>query len=360
MSSLKDWLGEAIPDVIMDDAAGWLSLLDSEESHLADRLAFARWLEADPRHRLAFEELSEVWAKLQILTDVPPLLEHPDVIRFADAKGPADNAASVESTRQRPDWSAAIAVTLVALGSMLHMLLDNSGETYSTVQGETADVVLQDGSKVELNSETRLDVRIDEQRRDVRLLAGEAVFHVAKDHRPFLVFTEQGTIAALGTSFAVDTSDGLLEVSVLEGLVSVSGGQSKMPLTEFDGVMALKFTDEAERLAAGERLQISGTSRRYETDNNIDFARDLAWRDGYVIFEDQRLQAAISDMRKYADLHIHLANPELGDLRISGRFATTDTNGFLALLQEKYKVSVDLVNDDFIVLRSQADQVLNN
>lgn len=189
MSSLKDWLGEAIPDVIMDDAAGWLSLLDSEESHLADRLAFARWLEADPRHRLAFEELSEVWAKLQILTDVPPLLEHPDVIRFADAKGPADNAASVESTRQRPDWSAAIAVTLVALGSMLHMLLDNSGETYSTVQGETADVVLQDGSKVELNSETRLDVRIDEQRRDVRLLAGEAVFHVAKDHRPFLVLS---------------------------------------------------------------------------------------------------------------------------------------------------------------------------
>ncbi len=350
MTSLHDWVGEAIPDVVMDDAAAWLSVLDSDNCQVSDRLAFARWLDTDPRHRLAFEELSEVWARLQILTDVPAMLDHPDVIRFS-ADGGSRGARAATPVRFRSDWSAAIAVALVVVGSMLHIALGGPSQTFSTTQGETAAISLSDGSTAELNVETRLEVRIDEQRRDIKLLAGEAVFHVAKDKRPFLVVTDQGTIAALGTSFAVDTTDGILQVSVLEGLVSVTAGQSKVPLTEFDGMTSLQFTDETERVSAGERLEISGSLKRYPTVTDLAFTSDLAWRDGYVIFDEQSLQSVVADMRKYADLHIHLASPELNTLRISGRFATTDTDGFLQLLRDKYGLNVDHVNGDFVVLR---------
>ncbi|MEM9305520.1 MAG: DUF4880 domain-containing protein, partial [Pseudomonadota bacterium] len=68
--SLDDWLGDRIPDVIMDDAAAWMTRLDANRCNTADRLAFARWLDEDTRHRAAFEELSEVWARLHTLTEI--------------------------------------------------------------------------------------------------------------------------------------------------------------------------------------------------------------------------------------------------------------------------------------------------
>ena len=60
MSGFDDWLGQKIPDHIMEDAATWMALLDSSNCTSADRIGFARWLSTDPLHQGAFEELSEV------------------------------------------------------------------------------------------------------------------------------------------------------------------------------------------------------------------------------------------------------------------------------------------------------------
>ena len=85
MTRLPDWLGENVPDVVMEDAASWMALLDSERSTEADRIGFARWLDEDPTHRWALEELSEVWARLRTLSDIEPLLEQSKVVRLPSA-----------------------------------------------------------------------------------------------------------------------------------------------------------------------------------------------------------------------------------------------------------------------------------
>ena len=82
MSGFDDWIGRQIPDQVMEDAASWMALLDSSACSPADRIAFARWLGEDPLHQGAFEELSEIWARLQMLSDVPAMIDHPDVIPF--------------------------------------------------------------------------------------------------------------------------------------------------------------------------------------------------------------------------------------------------------------------------------------
>ena len=95
MSSLTDWITQEIPEAINEDAARWMALLDSEDCNEADRLSFARWLDEDPRHCWAFQELSEVWAQLRTLSDVRPLMDQPVVHRLPVARPAAAPSAAV-------------------------------------------------------------------------------------------------------------------------------------------------------------------------------------------------------------------------------------------------------------------------
>ena len=76
MSGFDDWVGRNVPDHIMEQAASWMALLDSDTCTLADRVTFSRWLSEDPMHQGAFEELSEVWASEAMLDEIAA---HPDL-----------------------------------------------------------------------------------------------------------------------------------------------------------------------------------------------------------------------------------------------------------------------------------------
>src|SRR5690606_5459811 len=95
-------------------------------------------------------------------------------------------------------------------------------KVYVTSPDERARVTLADGSMVTLDSDTRMLARIGSGRRDITLLAGRALFDVAKDpHRPFVVEAGGRTITALGTMFDVDVSPTELRVTLAEGVVAV-------------------------------------------------------------------------------------------------------------------------------------------
>jgi transmembrane sensor len=352
MTRLPSWLGENIPDVIMEDAASWMALLDSERCNAADRISFARWLEEDPTHRWAFEELSAVWAKLRTLSDIEPLLHQDKVVPLSSASPLLSSAPTLSPPVQRRDWSAVAAMAIVALGVAAHILLSPATETFTTDIGESRSVVLTDGSVMELNARTTMDVIIDDQKREVRLAEGEAVFHVAADERPFVVATDLGSIAALGTTFGVDVADDVLEVSVLEGKVAVTTSEEPLPLTEYDSDLGVRFATEAALLGAGELLEVSGSNQKQRWLGTEEFRKRLSWRTGVVEFENQPLHAVVEEMRRYMHVSIHVADSELSGLRISGRFQTGNSRGFLAQLNEKYNIVVDDKNADWILLRS--------
>ena len=357
MSSLGDWIPEDVPEIVMEDAARWLTLLDSDRCNEADRLSFARWLDEDPRHRRAFQELSEVWARLRTLADVKPLLEQPMVHRLPAARPPRP-AAAVAADHRR-DWSALAASILVALGFVLHLALGVPTERFSTGTGEVRDVTLADGSTVELNARTTMDVEMDQEGRRVRLSTGDAVFHVAKGTRPFVVSTDQGSVAALGTSFAVEQEDGGMEVSVLEGRVAVTAAAAGLPLTEYDGKVDFTPRSDAATLDAGQRLDLTAEHRRAETIRPEELSRELAWRGGFVVYDDQPLRAVVGDMRRYSKVNIHLADDRLNDVRVSGRFAIGDVSGLLAQLSDQDGIFVDRAGPRWVVLRSQSARRFN-
>lgn len=119
MSALQDWFVEEIPEAIRRDAERWMVLLDSQRCGEAERQAFARWLEEDPRRRWAFEELSAVWAKLHMLAELPALKREAGVVELG--KLPRDSS---EPTAGRPfrasDQATVAAALLAGLGLVLH------------------------------------------------------------------------------------------------------------------------------------------------------------------------------------------------------------------------------------------------
>jgi transmembrane sensor len=349
MSDLRDWVGQDIPEVMLDDAAAWMAALDSERCTSADRIAFARWLAEDSRHRWAFEELSEVWARLKTLADVEPLLRQDKVVRLPTSI--SRGGAAADASAPGHDWSAIAAMVIVALGVVSHFLFSTPVESFATAAGESRVVVLNDGSMMELNARTSMDVVIDGQRREVRLTDGEAVFHVAKDNRPFVVSTGVGSVAALGTTFNVEVGDGVLEVAVIEGRVAVTASSGGLPLTEYDSDGRVDFARQSTTLDAGDWLEVSGAGVRQQQVGTEEFRKRLSWRYGIVEFDNEPLQAVIEEMRRYTHVSIHVADSSLSGLRVTGRFETGNVTDFLTQLTEKYSVVVDNRQDNWILLR---------
>ena len=351
MSSLGDWIPEDIPEPIMEDAARWMALLDSDRCNEADRLSFARWLDEDTQHRWAFQELSEIWARLRILSDVKPLLDQP-VVRRLPSAAPAQALRPARLRQPRREWSTILASAFAILGVVIHLTVNTPTQHFATGTGELRTVVLADGSRVELNARTTLEVEIDRESRRVSLSAGDAVFHVAKGEAPFVVSTERGSVAALGTSFAVQQDGGAMEVSVLEGRVAVTLASAGLPLTVYDGKVDFSPRARTAVLDPGERMDVTSDLHRPQAVQQEELSRELAWRDGYVVYENEPLQAVIRDMRRYSTVNIHVADRRLRDIRVTGRFRIGDASGLLAQLSDRDRVIVDRGGPRWVVLRS--------
>lgn len=356
MSSLRDWIGEDIPDVIMADAAHWLALLDSDRCHAADRLGFARWLDEDPRHRWAFEELSEVWARLRTLKDVGPAMDHPAVARLPTARLPGECCPGMERPRPRSDWSVLVVAMIVTLAGLVHLVTKSPTQSFETQAGDFRVVELADGSSVELNALTSVEIRYTGRQREVVLTRGEAVFHVAREDRPFVVVTDKGTVAALGTSFVVEMQPSVLEVVVLDGTVSVTSTGGDPPLGEFDKDHLWLPAGASARLDAGESVRMSPQAMRVASNTDTDLDRMLSWRRGYVRFDDQPLASVVSEMRRYSGVNVHIADPALESVRVTAEIRTDDTDAYLAELDALDSVIVDRAAAAWVVLRAEPGQ----
>lgn len=352
MTSLDGWIGESVPDVIMDDAAAWLIMLDSESCNAADRIAFARWLGEDPTHQWAFEELSAIWARLHTLSEIKPRMDDAKIVRLPPPRTASDISIDTSRNGRKNSWSVLAASLLVVVGIAADISARGPVEEYSTAAGETRNVQLSDGSTVELNAQSKLRFIVDEQQRLLKMPDGEAVFHIVSDRRPFIVQSDQGTAAALGTTFSVKADADFFEVVVIDGRVAVSASDNKPPLTEFDRAEGFNFGDATALLSAGQRIEIGGDSSQYRISVAHDLERELSWRQGWVVIDDEPLERVVHTMRRYSTTSIHIADSLLDKVRVSGKFNIGDVDTFLSLLTENYDIIVDRSDPHWIILRS--------
>lgn len=304
----------ATKDPMEQAALAWLARRHSGHWTANDATAHAAWLAADPEHPAAWQRAEAMWHELAGLRP------------FAAAELRTMHARPA-SSNTRTGWVAGLAfagVGSIALG--IALLLPGSfgpTQTHQTARGEHRSVMLADGSRIELNTASRVEIDYGLGCRCVRLPGGEAVFHVAHgDPRPFNVAIAQGTIRDIGTAFWVRDQANRQDVAVLEGEIEVTTKDGSAP----------------RHLAAGERLAWDRAGHPLQA-NARPLDDLLAWRQGALIFSDAPLTEVIAEFARYHAVNIEL-DTRLGNYRLSGKLPSADLDGLLALIRSAYGVDV--------------------
>lgn len=307
-------------DRIDEEAAGWVARLQSSDATEEDRREFAAWLALDPSHAAAYDELGRLWAELK---EVPI---------------PSGRLGRLKKARRRASAGLAIlAVAFVAaFGAHRVGVVDRWQSDYYTVVGEVRTLRLEDGTRVDLNTDTAIAVRYSPAGRRIDLLRGEAFFDVAKaPGRPFVVDGGALTATALGTRYAVRTASGDAPASaqVAEGRVEVSAGQSRV-LLEAGDVARL-----TERGGIGVARQ--------------DVGSDTAWREGKLVFSERPLGEVLDTLQRYRNGRIVVLDDAAARQSVSGIFDLADTDGALDALAASLPVSVTRITGMMVVVRSR-------
>lgn len=278
--------GLAGDDSAWSQAEQWFCRLHAEDCAAGERAAFAAWLAADPAHRRAWDDTRQLFAA---------------TLAPAQAACPPATRPRALGRRLARRWRlAALAVLLVVLAGLVHP--GDWGADWATGTGERRVLTLADGSVVELDAASALDVAMGPQgERRVRLRHGRAYFQVAADPaRPFIVATAQGRVRVVGTRFSVATQAGL-EVAVEQGVVELSGaGDAAVPL----------------RLTAGQRGQVR--QGHALAARPVDFGVDFAWRRGQMVVRGQPMAQLAEALDRYWPGRLVLVGDDLARRRISG------------------------------------------
>ena len=295
-------------------AAEWVVRLSDPESTSADRAAFEAWRAQSPHHEAAYERELAAWERL-------------DRLRALGARGEIDPNVIRPPGRARASFIkiAAGAVLALALGGAVAFVA-TAPPAYATGIGERRVVVLEDGSRVELNTNSKIVVRYRDGVREVSLERGEALFQVAQGDRPFVIVTSQARVAAGASELSVRLRD--------EGLVvQVSGG--KVALQNAAGGAAAGRID----INAGQEAAFQGGDLRVQAMSLEEIGREQAWRQGSISLDGRTLGDAIDEFNRYNRQKLVLTDESLSGLRLGGYFSTSDIDGFSSALTNAFHLS---------------------
>jgi transmembrane sensor len=301
----------SIPPEIRAEAAAWVARVHGSGRKRSMEGALNSWLAANPLHARAFEVATDAWE----LGGAVPAAALP---RINPIRRPTPRIGLLRAL------VAGAAIALVALVASLYL----GAPSLSTGTGEQRSVTLEDGTRVTLNTDTRLVVHYTEQQRQVRLEQGEAFFDVVKNpRRPFVVSAGGESVVALGTSFMVRRDNDEVEVTLVEGKVSVA----PVPVADSAAVPT------AEVLTPGQRLRVARSALTVDRPS-IDTV--TAWRRGEVVLDHTRLADAVEEMNRYSKVKIIVSAPESGAFEVSGIFRTGDSARFARAVAETYRLDI--------------------
>ncbi|WP_085091040.1 FecR family protein [Azospirillum oryzae] len=318
-------------DRLFSEANAWFFRLQSDDLTPAERTAFADWLARSPAH-------SRAWSEVRTLLHD---LKEPARAAYAGSRiAPPRRPVAVRVRR----FAAALAVLLVAGGLGVWRgptLYQNAIADQVTSTGQRRTLTLPDGSTAEMNGDTALALDFRDGERRVRILRGEAWFHVTRDpDHPFVVDGGAGAARVLGTRFSVRREDDRTIVTVGEGLVEVSAH----PSTDSHAPWP-----DSVRLHAGESAEAD--SHGLTGPRTVDPAVAFAWRQGQIVFRQQSLASVIAALNRQWPGRVVLLNDEAAERVVSGVFALDRPDAVFDALERGLGVRATRITPYLTLLR---------
>ena len=202
---------------------------------------------------------------------------------------------------------------------------------------------------MQLNTNTRLQVRITRHLRQLTLEQGEVHVDVAHDpDRPFRVQAGDKVLEAIGTSFNVRIDeDQSVELIVTEGRVRVELLAETFSVEQSEPDNAV--LEQGERIVLDEFPEVEPITEEF-------IEVKLAWRDGMLVFRGISLSEAVREVGRYTHLEFLIQSEDLKEKRVGGVFRAGDVEGFLANLHANFDIVNQRTGEETIALSLKRTQ----
>jgi transmembrane sensor len=343
--------------LIIQQAAEWYAanrgILGSDQ-----RARFAAWLTTSPVHIEEYLAIAAVDRDLhRVCADSDETLEAYLARRKATDHGATSGLwpriFASRAPRSRAGWRFAVAAVagIGALGLSIplwkHVMppqqptAELSGPLlrFQTRHGEQLTRRLPDSSVVHLNTDTAITVRYEDLDRQVTLTTGQADFEVVHEaKRAFRVFAGPAEVVAVGTDFDVRVDPGSALVTVVEGQVAVA-----VTSTLTGDTNRSRMDRHFIHVAAGQQIRVtSGTMPT--APSAVDAERETSWLRGQIAFDNEPLERVVAEFNRYLSTPIEIDTSSLRQLRVSGVFATDDSESFVRFLGGLPDVRVEITS----------------
>lgn len=281
-----------LPDAMLSEAAEWHLHCEDPHPDAMDWDAFIAWLEADPRHRIALDQMALTANMLD---------------RNKTTLADSDAREAISALPRRPAyrrWAGLAVAACIAAVIAVPQFMTPRQSVYAT-DARSQRIALADGSSVLLAPHSRLTV--EGRAQDRIAMAGGAMFDIRHDPaRTLTIVAGDVRISDIGTRFDVQQQEGAVRVAVAEGKVRVGAGTMAQPIS----------------LKPGDGLTIDAEAGTAVL-SPVNAADVGAWRDGRLSYHNASLALVAADLRRYAGVRVEVPTA-LRTRRFSGTLIVDD------------------------------------
>lgn len=338
----------------------------SKQCSEADETKVEQWIEKNPKHQKFMESVQKIWevapkeeAKVDVeaawrqfradrmdLSKVHPLAEAQKPYDFKDRRS---KSRSEWNKRKLAIMAAAAITLLVAVVFVIQTQLKKSTPvTYQKIvtnRGETAQIILEDGSKVKLNATSMLKIpsNYGKSTRTV-YLKGEGFFTVKHNFgRPFVVHTEGLIIKDLGTKFNIKSysKDETAKVVVVEGKVKLGSINAK--------------EEKSTYLTAYERAVVSKDGKISIKKVKV-MSRYIGWIKGKLVFEKTPFSKVIKRLERWYGVECEVSDSKLLKQHLTATFINQPLANVLLLISKAMNIKVEREKTHITFIAKENDQ----
>jgi len=288
-----------------------------------DRMMQRIWEESGKVRLPEAPDANDAWMRLEQLMDIQ---ENESIQKIAVKQ-------FVPNSILKPKliWAMVAAMALIFFSPILYNAYTTT--TIIAERGQFKTLALVDGSTIRLNAESTLSYKqgFGDNHRNVTL-SGEAYFDVKKGEFPFIVQFGSATVEVLGTEFNIHARGTDVDVSVLEGIVKVSGTEETKDVV----------------LTAGQKVDFINGNNPGNLEK-FEHKKYPGWIYNRLILDQTNLKSVCKEIERKFNVKIEFASADLGNITVTGVIDADEFNPVMETLATLAQRSFKFEKDTYII-----------